>query len=182
MKTRLAKKLGPESACQAYRTLVEAVLEAIAPWREVELRFSPDDAAAEVAPWLMPGWRAAPQGPGDLGERLGRAFEEALPSAKRTIIIGSDCPEIAMADLEEAQEALDDHDVVLGPAVDGGYWLIGLRQPQPALFRGVAWSSASVLEQTLANAAAEQLSVHLLRILNDVDTVADWERWRGRTG
>jgi rSAM/selenodomain-associated transferase 1 len=115
------------------------------------------------------------------GERLDRAFTEAFGTgARRVVVIGSDCPEIASDDIEKAWAALREFDLVLGPATDGGYWLLGLRAPQPQLFRGIPWSSATVLNETLARARPTGLSVHLLRELSDIDTVEDWRTFLAR--
>ena len=175
VKTRLAQKIGASAACDAYQKLVRAVLNRIDSIRAVQLRYSPDDAESEVRPWLRPSWTLSPQGSGDLGERLTRAFAESFAGgANRVVIIGSDCPWLTGGDVEEAWNDLETHDLVVGPARDGGYWLIGLREPKPELFSGISWSTATVLEQTLAQARAGGLRFHLLRELRDVDTLGDW--------
>ena len=178
VKTRLAAAMGPAGALQAYERLVETLLESLATLERVELRFTPDDAAGEVSRWLRDGGNARAQGPGDLGERLCRAFRDAFESgARRVVVIGSDCPELTPADVEAAWVALKTHDVVLGPAADGGYWLVGLRALHEPVFRGIHWSTSSVLAETLAICKQRGLSVHRLRQLSDVDTVEDWERF-----
>lgn len=178
VKTRLAASLGAEQACAAYKRLVEILLSDLATIGEVELRFTPDDARADVEHWVRPNWCAASQGDGDLGCRLKRAFAEAFASgARRVVIIGSDCPEVTVDDIRGAWKKLDASDVVLGPATDGGYWLVGLRAPQPALFNDIAWSMSSVLSETLQRCRAAGLSVQMLRELIDVDTEADWRRF-----
>ena len=178
VKTRLAQTLGPGPTLAAYRRLVATVLAALAEVPEVELRFTPDAAAAEIEPWRRAGWHARPQGGGDLGERLDRAVVEAFRTSRvPAVIIGSDCPWVTRADLEAAAGALADHDVVLGPATDGGYWLIGLRAPQPALFRGIPWSTDTVLRETLARARDAGLRVHCLRTLTDVDAEREWNEF-----
>lgn len=175
VKTRLAKALGAETACQAYRQLVGTLVGNLACLPTVALWFSPDDARDEVSGWTREGWTLHPQGEGDLGRRLARAFEDGFArGARRVLIIGSDCPEVMPADVAEAFAALQAHDVVLGPARDGGYWLIGLRAVQPELFLEIAWSTAKVLDQTLDRARSRGLSVRLLRTLADVDTEEDW--------
>jgi uncharacterized protein len=180
VKTRLAKALGNNEACDAYKQLVAAVLSNVSGIKHTELRFSPDDGRNEIAPWLREDWTAAPQGDGDLGARLSRAFEEAFArGVERVVIIGSDCPEVKSADIRTAWRELKNFDVVVGPAIDGGYWLIGLRAPQPELFREIAWSSDQVLGQTLQHAKSIGLRIQLLRILSDVDTEADWRRFTG---
>lgn len=180
VKTRLAAALGPDGAVAAYRELVTAVQRNLAAWPEVELRHAPDDAGAELIEWLQPGWSLAPQGGGDLGTRLTRTFvEHFAQGARRVVVIGADCPEVTAEDIAAALDALKVCDVVLGPALDGGYWLVGLRAPQPGLFQEIAWSTTEVLAQTEAKARAAGLSVRRLRALSDVDTFEDWQRWRG---
>lgn len=179
VKTRLAADLGPDDALSAYRELVAVTLSHLVALAPVELRFTPDDAGSEIAPWLRAGWGSAPQGNGDLGTRLARAFDEAFHAGhQRVVVIGSDCPYVTDHDIRTAWEALAHHEVVLGPAMDGGYWLLGLRSAQPDLFAEIEWSTANVLSQTLQRAKAAHLSVTLLRPLSDVDTATDWEAWR----
>lgn len=179
VKTRLAADIGAQAATEAYRRLVQTVLRKIENLKHVELRFTPADAEREIRPWLNPGWRAAPQCEGDLGKRLHNAFENAFAGgAERVVIIGSDCPYLTAGDICTAWEKLRTFDLVLGPAGDGGYWLIGLRAPQPKLFEDIPWSSDEVLGQTLARAKALGLTIHLLRILGDVDTGEDWREFK----
>jgi uncharacterized protein len=175
VKTRLARSIGAVAACDAYRVLVETLLRRIDRLENVELRFTPDDAANEINPWLKQPWRVSPQGAGELGERLHRAFESAFADgARRVVVIGSDCPQVTATDIEAAWAALATNDLVVGPASDGGYWLIGLRQPKPVLFQNISWSTATVIQETLGRAKAARLSVKLLRQLADVDTEQDW--------
>ena len=178
VKTRLAAEIGAEAACQAYERLVSIVLREIQPFRAVQLRFSPDDAEADVRAWRQPTWTLAPQGGGDLGERLARAFSDAFESgAARVIVIGSDCPWIKAADIEQSWKSLERSDLVLGPARDGGYWLIGLKAPARELFSGIPWSTERVLERTMDRARAAGMRFQLLRELRDVDTLADWRQF-----
>jgi uncharacterized protein len=175
VKTRLAKAIGAPAAGAAYRQLVETLLNQLQGLGGVEVCFSPDDAASEVQHWLKEGWSSSPQGDGDLGRRLQSAFQRAFHAgARRVVIIGSDCPAVRVEDIGEACGGLQTHDVVLGPATDGGYWLIGLRQPQPNLFRGVHWSTEDVFAETIQRAHHADLRVHLLRELADVDTDREW--------
>ncbi len=176
VKSRLAASIGETAALQAYQTLVDILIKRLSRLRAIELRFTPDDAIAEVGHWLVPGWTSAPQLDGDLGSRLNRAFNDAFQSdCNRVVVIGSDCPTVTPDDIESAWQALETHEVVLGPATDGGYWLIGSRRPQPELFRGIAWSTPQVLEQTLRRAESLGLTVHQLQERSDVDTASDWE-------
>ena len=176
VKTRLA--LGPETECAAYRRLVEAVLREMRSFADVELHFAPIDGGAEIRPWLRENWRAVPQSNGDLGARLNNAFAEAFGTgAERVVIMGSDCPYVRAEDVATAWANLRSSDVVLGPAVDGGYWLVGLSQMQPELFSGISWSTDRVLSETIARAKPLGLKTVLLRTLSDVDTPEDWQRF-----
>jgi rSAM/selenodomain-associated transferase 1 len=175
VKTRLASAIGPETACAAYRTLAEELFGRLESLSTVELRFSPDDAHQEIAGWQRRSWTTGPQGEGDLGRRLQRAFSDAFAQgAKYVAIIGSDCPAITAGDIQAAWTALQTNEIVIGPARDGGYWLVGLRELQPSLFEGIEWSTDKVLEQTLQCARQQNLRVALLRELRDVDTESDW--------
>jgi rSAM/selenodomain-associated transferase 1 len=155
--------------------LTETLLRNLEKLPGVEIRFAPDDAAPEIQGWVRKNWNSRPQGPGDLGERMQRAFAEAFAKgAKTVVLIGSDCPAITRDDIYAARARLREHDLVVGPAVDGGYWLIALRSPQPELFKGMPWSTEKVLGETLRRARAMNLNVDLLRILTDIDTKRDW--------
>jgi rSAM/selenodomain-associated transferase 1 len=181
-KTRLAAAIGEAAALAAYVALVECLTERIAPMTSVQLRFTPGDAAEEIEPWLQPRWVSRPQGDGDLGARLVSAFASSRSDGFfKTIIIGSDCPYLEAADLVEAAVSLDHHDVVLGPATDGGYWLIGLKEPTPELFTDIEWSSERVLQQTLSAIHRQGLTHQLLRTLSDVDSSDDWNTFKAVT-
>jgi rSAM/selenodomain-associated transferase 1 len=183
VKTRLAQTLGAVQAADIYISIVDSLLARFDQLEQVELRYSPDDAREEIGRWLRPRWQARPQGHGDLGQRLEHAFGEAFAcGARRVVVIGSDCPAVEPEDIEAAWAALETCDVVLGPAQDGGYWLIGLAAPHPEVFRAVPWSTDQVLAETLARCRIAGLTVHHLRTLSDIDTAADWaafERQRG---
>lgn len=179
VKTRLAATIGPQEAAAAYRTLAECVFSNLRDWPGVELRHTPDDAGSELHVWQRPGWSLVPQGSGDLGDRLARAFaEHFLRGTRKVAILGADCPEVSHLDIMAAMAALENDDVVLGPATDGGYWLVGLRAPNPQLFRRIAWGTGQVYAQTEAIAAHAGLRLARLRTLSDVDTEEDWRHWR----
>jgi uncharacterized protein len=175
VKTRLAVELGPESALASYRRLVDALLAKLSPLPHVDLRFAPDDAGSEIAHWLQFGWTSSPQGAGDLGARLQQTFATHFArSPERLVVIGADCPEVTPADIQTAWRELEAADVVLGPATDGGYWLIGLKVSRPALFQNMPWSADTLLDETLARAVGMGLTAATLRTLSDVDTLEDW--------
>jgi rSAM/selenodomain-associated transferase 1 len=117
----------------------------------------------------------------DLGQRMAHAFADVLSRSEasgRCVLIGSDCPAQTAQDLEQAACALDTYDVVVQPAHDGGYVLIGLRSERPQLFEAIAWGSDRVLDQTLQRAARLGLTVLRLRAVPDLDTEADLQRAR----
>lgn len=133
--------------------------------------------AEPVGPSFAPrGWHENFQPEGDLGARLEHAFDSLFTPRSRAVIMGVDCPRLDSARLHAAFAALDHADVVLGPATDGGYTLIGLSAPAPGLFRGVKWSTDAVLAQTLAIARDLKLRVETLPPLEDIDTPDDLAR------
>lgn len=178
VKTRLAQGVGPAESARIYERLATHLLRGLSPLPQVELHHAPADAGKEVRPWLLrPEWRALPQAEGELGHRLEAAFRQGFASgAAKLAVIGSDCPWVTPEDVEEAWRLLEGNDLVLGPAEDGGYWLIALKAPHPGLFDGIAWSTGEVLTQTMAKATELKLKCQLLRVLSDVDTVEDWQR------
>jgi uncharacterized protein len=117
------------------------------------------------------GVRLAPQPRGDLGARMLAAMQNGP-----TLVIGTDCCAVTPAHLHGAAEALQDNDVVLVPAEDGGYVLIGTHEPQPSVFEGIAWSTPHVMQQTRARAAASRLRMRELPPLWDIDTEDDLAR------
>lgn len=122
-----------------------------------------------------------PQQGGDLGERMLCAVQESLTEFQQVILIGSDIPGIDQNLLEQACAELRQHDLVLGPAMDGGYYLIGLKSVAPFLFRSIEWGSGQVLKQTLQAARRHQLQTVLLPELQDIDRWQDLTAWAGRT-
>ena len=176
VKTRLAAAVGSQVAADFYRTLVETVLQATTPVPgeyERLVFFDPPEARRALREWL-PGVSLRAQGAGELGERLADAFARAFGrGATRVAIVGSDAPGVTRDTVLRALGALDEADVVLGPAEDGGYYLIALRAPRLELVRGIDWSTPAVMRQTLERAAAARLVVRQLEPLRDVDTLAD---------
>jgi rSAM/selenodomain-associated transferase 1 len=183
-KTRLTPLLGAAGAARLHRQLVEQTLHlarAQAALRGValEVRGTGDDPRA-LAGMFGRDLRYRDQGEGDLGDRLRRAVQTAFDeSARRVVVIGTDCPLLGRQQLTAAFVALTDHDVVLGPAQDGGYYLIGLNRPCPELFADIPWGGPLVLRRTVAAAARLGLRVHRLAVLPDVDQPADIATWAG---
>lgn len=179
VKTRLAAEVGAEAAAAVYRACVEVTLERLAPLRAViTLCVDPPEAVAAAQAWLGDGWSIRPQRGATLGDRLAEATGAAFADgAQRVVVIGTDSPWLRASDVEAAFGALGHADAVVGPAADGGYYLIGLARPAPQLFTGIAWGSASVYEATLATARRLGLRVQALAVGYDLDTVEDVERF-----
>ncbi len=177
VKIRLARDLGGIRAAEVHRVLAEDTLSrarSAALERRAGLVVSYTGGGSRaVRRWLGPGPRYAPQRPGGLGDRMAGAFEEAFASgARRVVLVGTDIPGLKAARFHRAFEALDRADAVLGPSLDGGYWLVGLGRPAD-LFSGIPWGTDVVLQRTLARARALDLRVHQLEPLRDVDRLED---------
>lgn len=181
VKTRLAADIGAEAAlavyCELLHITAEAVMAAQVP-ATVWLAEAPAVPAAELPEWPGLPWQLQPAA--DLGQRMQTAFAKAFANGATAVaIIGTDCPGLRAAHLTQAFELLQSHDVVLGPATDGGYYLLAMRQLYAPLFADKAWSTATVLAATLADAERLHLRVALLPTLADIDTGADLRAWRG---
>ena len=180
VKTRLAREAGLATAVRFARHRVAALVQRVgtdARWSTV-LAVSPDSATLSRA-WPR-GVPLMPQGGGDLGQRMQRLLGRGPPGP--VVIVGTDIPVVARGHIAAAFALLGRHDAVLGPAEDGGYWLIGMRRRPRILraFAGVRWSSPHALGDTLANLRGH--SVALMPTLRDVDTAADLDRLRRAVG
>lgn len=175
VKTRLARTIGDAAAADVYRRMGRLVVDRLADARAaVTVCYDPPGSGGEVRAWLgdTPA-RYTAQPPGDLGQRMARMFERAFEAADRVIVIGTDAPAVNAETVNRALDALDSADVVLGPATDGGYYLMGLRAPCPALFEGIAWSTDTVLRDTAARAREAGLRLTWLELESDIDTADD---------
>ncbi len=174
-KTRMIPHLGAEGAAQLQKQMTEhTVRQARKTGVPIEIRYT-GGSEQQMREWLGGDLDYAEQGDGDLGERMRRTFEKHFSTrAERVVIVGSDCPSNGWKNMQEAFRALENTDCVLGPASDGGYYLIGLSRAgteiQP-LFEGIDWGGSDVLEQTMKAAAG--LSIHQLQMLHDVDLPED---------
>ncbi|MBA3594752.1 MAG: TIGR04282 family arsenosugar biosynthesis glycosyltransferase [Polaromonas sp.] len=176
-KTRLITALGANGAAALARVMLAHTLQqALASGLDaVELCLSPapGDPAWHDVP-LPEGVECTVQGDGDLGERMDRAMQRALAlHSGPVLLIGTDCPALDSAHLRETARQLAHHDAVMLPVTDGGYVLIGLRAPCPAIFRHMAWSTSTVAAQTLHRMTALGLSVWQGPMLHDIDEAAD---------
>jgi rSAM/selenodomain-associated transferase 1 len=182
VKTRLAAAIGAERACQLYSAFLTDLVQrlgnscdrrllAYTPESPAAVAFFQKLASDEFSLWSQPD--------GPLGERLSRCFETHLSATGRVIVIGSDAPTLPRELIAEAGAALGKSDCVLGPATDGGYYLVGLRRPCPRMFSDIAWDGPDVLEQTVVRLRSAGLSLRLLPPWYDVDVPADLQTLRG---
>lgn len=182
VKSRLAAEIGAEAAVAAHCTLVEDTLHRLAGMAGVitELWLDDPDHAAGRAWGARWGLAVRGQQGRDLGARMQFALASAVARSGAGVVVGTDCPPVDAGYVRQALTALDDHDIVLGPAADGGYGLIAGRCPAPELFEGIRWGTSSVLRQTLEAAADAGYRVARLPQIWDVDTAADWQRFLDR--
>ncbi len=176
VKTRLFPALGAERACRLHCRLVEHTTTQLAGLPAIQLALYCDDTDHD---WVRAhaqrfGIGLHAQVAGDLGTRMLAACQDAPDEA--AILVGSDCPALNGAYLQAAIDALAHSDVVIGPASDGGYVLLGTRRPQPTLFTDIDWGSNRVLAQTLARAEAARLKVLQLTVLDDIDRPEDLDQ------
>lgn len=173
VKTRLAASVGDAEALRIYIRLLTHT-------REVALQAPCDAHVFLTEPPADLFWQDCSlhlQSEGDLGQKMYDAFSQLFHQGYRNIIIiGSDCPGLNTATIEQAFAALSTHDLVIGPAVDGGYYLLGMKRLHEALFRGKSWSTDTVFADTRHDIAGAGLSVFVLQELSDVDTAADLKK------
>jgi len=175
-KTRLAPALTLEGAAALYRGfLLDTVDLASRVSRcEVIIVYTPQEASQVLREIVKKPVELMPQSSGDLGNRMSSAFKELFARGyESAVVIGADLPTLPVSHLRAAFAALERRPVVLGPSLDGGYYLIGLRAPQPELFEGIAWSTNQVLGQTIDRINQLGLGVEGLEPWYDVDTVDD---------
>ena len=170
VKTRLAKTVGDKRALEVYNDLLKYT-------RDISIKCS-SEKAVFYSHFIddFDGWsnvlyqKFVQEGINDLGVRMQNAFKLAFEKGyNRVVIIGSDCLEISTHDIEEAFFSLEKKDVIVGPAKDGGYYLLGMNKLHLELFKNKTWSSENVLSDTLLDIEKLNLTYHLLDILSDVD-------------
>jgi rSAM/selenodomain-associated transferase 1 len=186
VKTRLAARIGHRGALEIYTAMVADLLARLEPVRNLLIPYfdalpsrhdRPLGYPPSISSLLSRGLLRVQQGE-ELGERMSRAFQEVFAAgAERVVLIGSDIPRIGSELLEGYLSALRRLPMVLGPAADGGYYLIGFRRErfEPSVFAGIEWSTERVLDQTLDKARSCGLPCHVGAELQDVDTLEDLE-------
>nr|WP_208492325.1 TIGR04282 family arsenosugar biosynthesis glycosyltransferase [aff. Roholtiella sp. LEGE 12411] len=181
-KTRLIPALGTHGAANLQRQMTEHTIFQVKELQKasavsVEVRFAGGDWQL-MQDWLGFSLVYQLQGEGNLGDRMARSLLDAFQSgAEKVIIIGTDCPDVNAQILATAFEQLQVFELVLGPAIDGGYYLIGLRQPIPELFVNIEWGTAQVFQKTVEIAQLLNLSSVYLPTLADVDRPEDLPIW-----
>jgi len=180
-KTRLGRTIGMEASAGVYaRLLYTCLLDALEHLEsdiEIELSLASHDDLSFFQT-AFPELLVRPQAGEDLGERMANSFAQAFAEGAGAVVLaGSDIPGLDAATVRAALSALHQADVVIGPAQDGGYYLIGLNCPCPQLFENIAWSTDQVLIQTQERLRDRHLSAHYLPIRRDADEQDDWETW-----
>lgn len=187
VKTRLIPHLGEEEAALVHRRLTERIIQQVLPIRQmrrvlISLLYT-GGSLQQMKNWLQYEIRFEKQPEGNIGLRMAAAFQSAWSrSSRRAVVIGSDCPAVNAKIVALAFERLLTHDIVLGPAYDGGYYLIGLHRQLPheklhILFQNIAWGTGMVFQHTVRRAEQEKLTIATLEKLHDVDRVDDLEHF-----
>ncbi len=177
VKSRLASALGENKATEIYKLLLQQTMQTAAATdcTHIELHVAGDDQHPFILALAQQyGLPILVQQGDDLGERMGTSINSALKTARMAVLIGCDCANLEASDLEEAKDALQEGaDVVLGPTADGGYYLVGMKKPEPALFSDMIWGREDVLEQTLERCRTLGLKTSQLAMRHDIDREQD---------
>lgn len=179
VKTRLAATVGDEMALEFYRRLLDFTRR-VALETEAERHLFYSDFIDENDDWPAAFFLKKRQSGDDLGERMKAAFESIFNKnssifyENSVVIVGSDCAQLSPEILNRAFEKLETTPFVLGPSLDGGYYLLGMNRFEPSVFDGIEWSSDSVFEKTMEKMTALGLETALLPTLSDIDNEADW--------
>jgi rSAM/selenodomain-associated transferase 1 len=177
VKTRLASAVGDEMAVRLYRRfLLETLFTLNRGTFLFYLCFYPENSLSDLKGWLGDDYLYMPQKGEDLGKRMKNGFIDAFAmNFKRVVLIGSDIPDLPLEFIEEAFTSLQEKDVVIGPSIDGGYYLIGFKDKNFSIrvFEGIPWSTKRVFEETMEVLKQEGLTVHTLQPWRDIDTIDD---------
>lgn len=177
VKTRLAKDVGDEKALEIYLKLTahtKTVLSAV-PYVNRNVYYS--EFVDDEDDWSADKFIKGLQSSGDLGDRIKHAFSEVFAQNEKVIIIGSDCAQLTADHIQQAIDALDNNNVVIGPSLDGGYYLLGMDSNYQFLFEDIVWSTESVFKTTKNKALAQKLTVTEIEKLSDIDYIEDWKKY-----
>ncbi len=172
-KTRIAQTAGYEKALLIYKELLKHTRKVACSVKAKRLLYY-SEFIDQKDEWNADLFDKKLQHKGDLGTRMAQAFAEALNESEKAIIIGSDCASLTHHIVKAAFDALDVNDFVIGPAEDGGYYLLGMKQPDPTLFEAIEWSTSTVFMETIARIDALSKTYALLPTLSDIDYWEDW--------
>ena len=173
VKTRLAATAGNDVAFSVYKELLQHTKEITKDINIDKIVFYSDPIEA-LDIWSDETFNKQIQNGNDLGERMQNAFAYAFKNGyEEAIIIGTDCFELTSLIINQAFSHLKDNDIVIGPAEDGGYYLLGMKKLHTELFQDISWSTAYVLQQTVAICSKENLTYQLLQELSDIDDEKD---------
>jgi rSAM/selenodomain-associated transferase 1 len=179
VKTRIASEIGSVEAAIFYKQLAESVLKKTMPAADEYDRiifFEPAERKMDFEKWLG-NERLVPQQGIDLGEKMSNAVSEILKQGRKAVITGSDIPDLDRSIIGAAFSTLEHNDIVLGPAKDGGYYLVGMKVLHQQLFEDIHWSTAEVLSRTVEIIKATGLTCSLLPELSDLDTIEDYKKY-----
>jgi len=176
VKTRLASTLGDEQALKIYLSLLSHTRQIAEDVKVDRMLFYSSNINAEDD-WSADKFQKHLQAKGDLGERMKEAFQLAFQEHSSVVIIGSDCASLNVEIIEEAFMALRSAPFVIGPAMDGGYYLIGMNDFEPSIFENIDWSTDQVFDQTINTIKKLNKSCYLLPELSDIDYEEDWKEY-----
>lgn len=181
VKTRLAAAVGESAAVELYKCFILDMMSVFEVLNvKVDMFVEPEDGCRWFAKWFDGGYSYFGQSGSDLGERMKNAFSVAFDSgAEKVVLVGSDVPGLSAGFITEALAALDTCDAVIGPAYDGGYYLMGFRQVGflGEVFDGIEWSSDKVFARSIEILKGQRRKIHVLGKLEDIDSLADLKRF-----
>ena len=177
--------IGDDSAVNLYKNLATKMLSTIKKGTfPFAICFYPKKAEKTIKDWLGSDYRYIPQKGADLGERMKNSFVEAFKmGSKRVVLVGSDIPDLPLEFMEEAFSSLKKKDAVIGPAYDGGYYLLGFKDKtfSPRVFEGMPWGTETVFDKTVQALKRLGQKIHTLPYQRDIDTAEDLKRLKGKT-
>jgi rSAM/selenodomain-associated transferase 1 len=178
VKTRLASFLGDEMALKIYLALCERVRDVCLHFPGTCYVYYSEFVPEEEDMWSDSFFIKKTQSTSpDLGERMKSAITELCPSYESVLLLGTDIPHLTIDILKDASQALNENELVIGPSLDGGYYLIGMKETHEFLFDDMIWSVDTVLDESIQRAIKNKLYYHLLKPLPDIDTFEDWKKY-----
>lgn len=178
IKTRLSKFLDKGFVLRLYKAFILDLLETVSDFQHLFLFFWPPEKKENLKRWLGTKYQFQHQQGTDIGQKMSHAFESIFSKGfERIILMGTDIPEIDKALINDAVNALDGNDAVIGPCEDGGYYLIGMNSKvfSDSIFKGIEWSGPEVLSETTLVFQQRNIQYQMLKTLNDIDTIQDFE-------